>query len=85
MWSGNKKFNCKIYKLYTHKNKFYALKAIWLYFAYELEFLGKNTYIQLFIASIIFLFINCYIMYAAFLDSYQFEKQNKKLKNKKKS
>lgn len=45
-------------------------QSIWLYFGYELEFNGKNVFIQLWIAGLLFASINCYIIKSAFLDKY---------------
>lgn len=52
-------------------------KAIWLYFAYRLEFNGENTFLELWLSSIIFLIINCFLMKYAFLDNYLFEEKQK--------
>lgn len=35
-------------------------QALWLKFAYDLEFLGKNVYHQLWACSVLFLLVNCW-------------------------
>lgn len=66
--------NCKII---LYDNLFYSkiilvLKAIWLFYAFKLEFRGENTFLELWLASILFAAINCFIMKYAFLDTYAF-------------
>ena len=35
-------------------------QALWLKFAYDLEFLGMNVYVHVWVCSILFLFVNCW-------------------------
>jgi hypothetical protein len=50
-------------------------KGLWLYFAYELEFNGVNTFKQLWISGLVFLAANCYIMKSGFIDTYEFKQK----------
>lgn len=60
-------------------------KAVWLYFAYELEFNGNNTFIELWIAGLLFISINCYLIKSCFLDNYDFSETFSKKLNKTKT
>ncbi len=59
-----------------------AGQGIWLYFAYKLEFLGENTFIQLWVSSLIFLMINFYVMNKGFIDCYDYEMKKIKIKKR---
>ena len=37
-------------------------QALWLKTAYDLEFLGKNVFFELWICSLVFFFVNCWII-----------------------
>ncbi|CAI5440817.1 unnamed protein product [Caenorhabditis angaria] len=60
-----------------------ASQALWLLFAYLFEFRGWNTFVQMFLASLVFLLVNCWILYE-FGKSYrnsEAQKQNEQKKN----
>ncbi|KXJ16443.1 GPI mannosyltransferase 1 [Exaiptasia diaphana] len=40
----------------------FASQAVWLYFAYYLEFEGLNTFLNIWISSLVFLFVNLWIL-----------------------
>jgi GPI mannosyltransferase 1 subunit M len=48
-------------------------QALWLFYAYKLEFEGENTFVQLWFSSLVFLLINCFIMKSGFIDTYELE------------
>jgi phosphatidylinositol glycan class M len=50
-----------------------AGQGLWLNFAYQLEFLGQNTFLQLWIAGVFFFVINCWIVVEMIL-SHQYER-----------
>ncbi|KAI7907986.1 PEANUT1 [Cokeromyces recurvatus] len=47
-------------------------QALWLNFAYKLEFLGKNTFLELWMSGTIFFIINCWIVVEMILN-YRYE------------
>lgn len=49
-----------------------AGQGLWLNFAYQLEFLGQNTFLQLWIAGVVFFVINCWIVVELILN-HQYE------------
>ncbi|KAI8348862.1 PIG-M-domain-containing protein [Blakeslea trispora] len=49
-----------------------AGQAIWLYYAYGLEFLGQNTFFSLWMAGVVFFVINCWII-VEFISQHQYE------------
>lgn len=53
--------------------EFFFFKALWLYFAYELEFNGQNTFLQLWFAGLIFLVINCAVLKYGIIDAYKYK------------
>lgn len=48
-------------------------QAVWLFYAYKLEFEGENTFVSLWFSSLLFLSINCFIMKSGFIDTYQLD------------
>lgn len=50
-------------------------QGLWLYFAFELEFNGRNTFKELCIAGLLFLAINCTVLKYGILDTYEFKKK----------
>lgn len=48
-------------------------QGLWLNYAYQLEFLGRNTFLQLWIAGVIFFVINCWIVVELILN-HQYER-----------
>ncbi|CAJ0844879.1 831_t:CDS:2, partial [Entrophospora sp. SA101] len=46
-------------------------QAIWLYYAYNLEFLGENTFSKIWMSSILFFLINIWIL-TEFIKNYEF-------------
>ncbi|KAG1082597.1 hypothetical protein G6F42_022520 [Rhizopus arrhizus] len=49
-----------------------AGQGLWLNFAYQLEFLGQNTFLQLWIAGVTFFIVNCWIVVELILN-HQYE------------
>ena len=48
-------------------------KGLWLYFAFELEFMGRSTFLELWISGLVFLAINCGVLKYGILDNYIFK------------
>ncbi|KAI7869048.1 PIG-M-domain-containing protein [Spinellus fusiger] len=49
-----------------------ASQGLWLQFAYQLEFLGQNTFFSLWLSSLLFFIVNCWII-VEFVLHHQFE------------
>ncbi|CAF0737062.1 unnamed protein product [Brachionus calyciflorus] len=73
------KLRINIYKAICFFIVWMLAQAMWLYFAYDLEFNGLNTYIGLWLSGLLFTLINCWVLKKAFLDTYN-SKSNKFLK-----
>nr|CAD2139352.1 unnamed protein product [Meloidogyne enterolobii] len=78
-----------IHKIKLNLNKLFLLLAIWLFAqgnwllpAYLLEFCGYNTFVWIWVGSLIFLITNCYIM-IQFINYYLFEEKIEKKIEKK--
>lgn len=49
------------YKWAAIAGAWFGVQAIWLKFAYDLEFVGKHTFIHVWIASLLFMLVNTLI------------------------
>ncbi|KAI5121676.1 hypothetical protein M0805_002752 [Coniferiporia weirii] len=52
-------------------------QALWLKFAYDLEFLGQNVHYRVWACSILFLFVNCWELFEIVL-AYQWDRSSRK-------
>lgn len=57
----------------------FGAQGIWLFFAYLLEFRGWNTFFLVWLSSLLFLIVNCYLI-VTFVRCYPLESSHKKLK-----
>lgn len=65
MDSGTGTYNINIYRssnLNSYVYTFVVQKAIWLNYAYQLEFLAQHTFFQLWLSGSLFFIINAWVM-----------------------
>lgn len=56
-------------------------QGLWLYFAFELEFMGNNTFLELWIAGLVFLTINWAVLKYGIIDVYECNSKKNKVKS----
>lgn len=56
------KFNFSINQIAKMSTLWFGAQGIWLYFAYLLEFRGVDTFMLIWLSSLLFLFVNCWLI-----------------------